>query len=159
MHNPTSETQPTAQGTAQSNVPPAPGAAVQAPPPAIPGRASNAYRGLTIAAFVLSVISFLGVLGICAFIALGVAGGEGMVPLTGEVTVAAGQPLPGEDLAHAIEQRIIDDGAVDVALECPDTPKVDQGVVTVCHGDIDGGEWAVIVYFEDELGTYTLNPI
>ena len=44
-------------------------------------------------------------------------------------------------------------------MDCPDTRKVGQGVVTVCHGQIEGDDWAVIVYFEDELGSFTLNPL
>jgi Domain of unknown function (DUF4333) len=145
-----------------AGAPAGPAGFVPAPQPAIAGRPSNAYRGLTIAAFVLSVLSFLGVLAIFAFVALAFwtsGPGGSMAPLTGQVTVAAGQALPGDDLANAVEQRIVDDGASNVALTCPATPKVDQGVVTVCHGDIDDTEWAVVVYFEDNLGAFTLNPI
>jgi hypothetical protein len=31
--------------------------------------------------------------------------------------------------------------------------------VTVCHGTISGATWAVVVYFEDAQGRFTLNPL
>jgi hypothetical protein len=33
---------------------------------------------------------------------------------------------------------------------------VDQGAVTVCHGQVDGWDWTGIVYFEDVGGAFTL---
>ncbi|MET9023468.1 hypothetical protein ABZV93_26195 [Actinopolymorpha sp. NPDC004070] len=42
---------------------------------------------------------------------------------------------------------------------CPDVASVVQGVVAVCHGTISGDQWAVIVYFEDAQGHYTLVPV
>jgi hypothetical protein len=139
------------------------------PSPAVEGRRSDTYRGLTIASFVLSIIAVLGVLLLGLVMLAGSAdldstqpddGTSGsMAPLTGSVSVAAGQSLPGDDLANAVEQRIHADGAADVQMDCPGTPKVAQGVVTVCHGQIEGDEWAVVVYFEDDLGSFTLNPL
>jgi hypothetical protein len=76
--------------------------------------------------------------------------------LTGSVPIAAGKSLPGADLANAIEFRIHYSGATDISMNCPDTRKVAQGVVTVCHGQIEGGDWAVVVYFEDTVGSFTL---
>ena len=156
------------QPSAQPYQWPAPQHLVTAPPPAIAGPPSNTYRGLTIASFVLSVIAVIGVvllgLGLLSAPALqnlaaDPVGKSGMVPLTGSVSVAAGRSLPAKDLANAVEQRILDDGAADVSMTCPSTAKVAQGVVTVCHGDIEGDEWAVVVYFEDELGEFTLGLI
>ena len=51
-----------------------------------------------------------------------------------------------------------DDGDVS-NMKCPDTPKVDAGIVAVCHGSIDGGRWAVVVFFENSRGRFTLDPI
>ena len=139
------------------------------PPPAVGGRRSDTYRGLTIASFVLSIVAVVGVLLIGLMLLASPAGPDAalpddvdsgpIVPLTGSVSAPAGRSLPGDDLANAVEQRIHDDGAGDVEMDCPDTRKVGQGVVTVCHGQIEGDDWAVIVYFEDELGSLTLNPL
>ena len=34
-----------------------------------------------------------------------------------------------------------------------------KGVVSVCHGTVDDEDWAVVVFFEDNDGRYTLNLI
>jgi hypothetical protein len=44
-------------------------------------------------------------------------------------------------------------------MNCPDTAKVGQGVVTVCHGVVSSSEYAIVVYFEDKDGHFTLDPI
>ncbi|WP_460628369.1 hypothetical protein [Intrasporangium mesophilum] len=153
---------------------PRPAAAPMAPvpPPAVAGQRTDTYRGLAIAGFALSVLAVIGVLLLgLGFLDRGSftpsmadsvssqpddASSMPVGPLTGTVPVAAGKSLPGDDLANAVEQRL-DDGSSDITMDCPKTRKVAQGVVTVCHGQIDDEDWAVVVYFEDELGTFTLN--
>jgi hypothetical protein len=44
-------------------------------------------------------------------------------------------------------------------LSCPATPSVAQGVVSVCHATIDGDPRAVVVLFEDNAGSFTLDLI
>lgn len=80
--------------------------------------------------------------------------------LTGTVErVATNGALAGPDLKAAVQARIEDDDGEVTAMTCPDTPRVAQGVVTVCHGSIDRSEWAIVVLFEDDKGAYTLLPI
>jgi hypothetical protein len=87
-------------------------------------------------------------------------GDTGGGPLTGGVpNLAAGAALRGSVLSAAVTDRIHIDGGDVSDMACPDTPSVDQGVVTVCHGWIDDEKWAVVVYFEDADGTFTLEPI
>jgi hypothetical protein len=107
-------------------------------------------------------VSLLGVAVIDAwvFIAgpLGTSGSS--APLTGQLPqpVAAGA-LSGGDLSKAVSARINEDGGDVSRMDCPATPKVTQGVVTVCHGAVSGSDYAIVVYFEDQLGHFTLNPI
>jgi hypothetical protein len=44
-------------------------------------------------------------------------------------------------------------------LRRPDTPSVAQNVTTVCHGMISGSAYAVVVFFEDASGRFTLLPV
>ena len=156
--------------------PPAGAPLALVPPPAVAGQRSDTYKGLAIASFVLSLLAVVGVLlfGLGALDRPASAtssadsssadpgpdpNGMSSGPLTGNAPVQAGKSLPGADLANAVEHRIHDDGAKDISMDCPDTRKVAQGVVTVCHGQIEGEDWAVVVYFEDDLGRFTLNPL
>ncbi|WP_020141997.1 DUF4333 domain-containing protein [Terracoccus sp. 273MFTsu3.1] len=136
---------------------------VAAPGPMLVGPTSNAYRGLTIAAFVMSALALLGVVAIAGLgllASLGPGDGTGgMVPLTGTLpSTTTLAPLSGADLERAVSTRITQDGAGAVDMTCPETRQVTQNVTTVCHGTIDGDEWAVVVFFEDDNGTFTLLP-
>jgi hypothetical protein len=44
-------------------------------------------------------------------------------------------------------------------MRCPDTPAVNQGVVTVCHGSVSGAPYAIAVFFEDNAGAYPLTTL
>jgi hypothetical protein len=81
-------------------------------------------------------------------------------PLTGQLSQApAGAALSGADLAAAVSGRIQQDGGDVSRMSCPDTAGVAQGVVTVCHGVISGSDYAIVVYFEDKQGRFTLEPL
>jgi hypothetical protein len=125
------------------------------PPPARPDRGSSSK--LAIVSLVLSSLALLGVI-LALVLFLGGGGGGGGGPLTGKLpTTTAG--VRGADLEDVVTKRISDDGGDVEAMRCPDVASVAQGVVAVCHGSISGDEWAVIVYFEDAQGHYTLDPI
>lgn len=126
----------------------------RAPAPLPP--APSPRSGLAVTSLVLAAAALLGVLGIIAWLAA--AGGSAGAPLTGQVAVRSGT-LPGGDLAAAVQQRIRDDGGNPWRISCPDTAAVSQNVTTVCHGRIDGEDWAIIVFFEDTSGSYTLLPV
>ena len=132
---------------------PGPGAAFVPQP--VPTRS-----GLPVTATVLAAAALAGVLGVIVWlVAVGAPlPGEGNGgPLTGQVAVRR-TTLSGEDLASAVRQRIRDDGGDPSQMTCPDTPAVYQGVTTVCHGVIDEDDWAIVVFFEDSSGNYTLLP-
>ncbi|MGW0228624.1 DUF4333 domain-containing protein [Actinopolymorpha singaporensis] len=128
--------------------------------PAMPPQPVRADRGspskLAIVSLVLSGIALIGVI---ALLVLFLGGGpDGGGPLTGKLaTSSAG--VRGADLEDVVTNRITDDGGDVEAMRCPDVASVAQGVVAVCHGSISGDDWAVIVYFEDAQGHYTLDPI
>ncbi|MBC9820726.1 hypothetical protein [Terrabacter sp. MAHUQ-38] len=142
----------------------APGYALP-PPPMLAGRPSNVYHGLTIASFVLSLLALLGVVVLLGIGLLSFSGGLGdeagdMAPLTGTIpSTATLAPLSGDDLADTVADLIRKDGAGSVDMTCPATPQVLQNVTTVCHGQIDDGDWAVVVFFEDGNGSFTLMPV
>jgi uncharacterized protein DUF4333 len=139
------------QGASPWAVPPA---AWAASPPR-PAPRSRLALGLAVTSLLLSLLALVAVVAIGALLFLG--GGD--EPLTGQIPGVQGQSLPGPGLAAAVRGRIQADGGDVTAMTCPATPRVAQGVVTVCHGQIDGGAWAVVVYFEDASGTYTLAPL
>ena len=62
----------------------------------------------------------------------------------------------GGSLSSSISEVIEHDFGHVTAMACPDTPTVKQGVVTVCHGAIDGDDWAAVVFFEDRDGVFSL---
>ncbi|HSR25423.1 MAG TPA: DUF4333 domain-containing protein, partial [Candidatus Eisenbacteria bacterium] len=116
---------------------------------------------LAIASLVVSLVALVGVVLIGAWLFLSGAPlpGDSRSTLTGKLpAMTAGAALAGKDLSAAVSARIQDDGGDVARMDCPDTPKVDQGVVTVCHGSISGETWAVVVYFEDTRGHFTLDP-
>lgn len=138
--------------------PPVPGPPAPPAPPATAPRSS----ALLVTSLVLAAAALAGVLGVVVWLAAGGtpggAGGGGWAPLTGQVA-ARGGTLSGEDLATAVRQRIRDDGGSPTRMTCPDTARVAQNVTTVCHGVIDEDDWAVVVFFEDTSGNYTLLPV
>ena len=91
--------------------------------------------------------------------ASGAFAGGGNAPLTGQLTSAPTGTLRGADLVDQLTDVIRSDGGDVGDLRCPDTPSVAQGVVTVCHGTISGGAWAVAVFFEDGQGRFTALPM
>ncbi len=117
---------------------------------------------MAIASFVLSALALVGVLAVAAWVIfVGPGGGSGAsVPLTGQLPrSAAGAALAGSDLSAAVTARVRQDGGDVADMTCPRTPKVGQGVVTVCHGVISGSDYAVVVYFETADGRFTLEPV
>jgi hypothetical protein len=130
---------------------PAPVPAWQHPQPMYEPRRRD---GLAIAAVIMAALALLGVLG------LGIATfvGSELAPswvLTGDV-----QPVNGSTTASALQHELTrlleDDGSFVDDVTCPDSSPVDQGAVTVCHGQVDGWDWTGIVYFEDGGGAFTL---
>lgn len=122
------------------------------PPPVRPDRGSSSK--LAIVSLVLSSLALLGVV-VMLVLFLGGGPGDGG-PLTGKLTTTTAG-VRGSDLEDMVTNRITDDGGEVEAMRCPDVASVVQGVVTVCHGSISGDQWAVIVYFEDAQGHYTLD--
>lgn len=150
--------------------PPQPAASQWYPAPGAPQASPEGRggRGLAITALVLSVIALLGVLASSALVVgFGMfamsepdgAGGSGW-PLTGQLSAsAAGSPLTGDTLAKVISARLNQDFGDVSRMDCPGTPKVGQGVVTVCRGVINSSDYAVVVFFEDQDGHFTLLPV
>jgi hypothetical protein len=134
---------------------PAPG-----PGPAFVPQPAPTRSRLPVVATVLAATALAAVFGVIVWlISAGppLPGGDFGGPLTGQVAVR-GTTLPGADLASEVRQRIRDDGGDPSEMTCPDTPAVRQGVTTVCHGVIDEDDWAIVVFFEDSSGNYTLLP-
>jgi hypothetical protein len=120
-------------------------------------------RWLPILSLVLSIVALMVVLGLTAWVAgSGVSslfggGGGAEVTLSGQVRdTPVGAALPGPTLATAITDVIDHDFGNVTAMTCPDTASVGQGVVTVCHGAIEGDSWAAVVFFENRQGLFTL---
>jgi hypothetical protein len=81
-------------------------------------------------------------------------------PLTGKLpAVPTNGALAGASLAPAVSAAVQHDVGKVSDLKCPDTPRVAQGVVTVCHGSISGNQWGVVVFFENRDGQFTLLPL
>jgi hypothetical protein len=109
-------------------------------------------NGLAITAIVISGLALLAVLGMAVFLGIGAAMGGSYV-LSGKVTVVdkgASYSALQDSLVAAIED---DGGAVDEVV-CPERSQVAQGLVTVCHGSVDGYDWTGVVVFEDDEGTF-----
>lgn len=137
---------------------PAPQVPVPPGPPPSPGLPP----WLSVASLVVSAVSLLGLVGVLLWLALvgGPLTGGGESTLTGQVpAMSTSGPLPGPELARVVGDVIEHDGAEAALMTCPDTPRLDQGVVTVCHGTIDAEGWAVVVYFETKQGLFTLQPV
>jgi|GEM_PF-2412652 len=120
-------------------------------------------RGLAITAVVLSALALLGVLVLAVVVLANQAPAEqdpGSGPLTGQLAASPhGGAVTGDTLAEAVTARITQDGGEVSRMDCPATAKAGQGIVTVCHGVISQSDWAVVVYFEDKDGRFTLEPL
>ncbi|GAA1835914.1 hypothetical protein GCM10009714_16880 [Microlunatus capsulatus] len=79
-------------------------------------------------------------------------------PLTGQIAVDDGR-VAGVDLAAAVRSHVESDGGQVGRMSCPDTAGVGQNVTTVCHGQVDDAEWAMVVFFEDTGGNFTILPV
>jgi hypothetical protein len=149
----------------QQNYGPPPGATPWYPslPPVVEPRTGKNGRGLAITGVVLASLALLGVLAVAIWVAVATDPGSqdgGGGPLTGQLpSVTAGKALAGSILAKAVTDRIDQDGGDVTRMDCPATPRVGQGVVTVCHGVISDSDYAVVVYFEDPEGRFTLEPV
>ncbi|HEX8972052.1 DUF4333 domain-containing protein [Oryzihumus sp.] len=130
-----------------------------APAPWAPAPQRQPGTALAVVSLVASLLALLGVLLIAGFLFLnGSSGPSGT--LTGQVTLSrTGGPLAGRDLSSTVGTVVAHDGGDVTGMRCPATPRVDQGVVTVCHGTISGETWAVVVFFEDPTGRFTLSPL
>jgi hypothetical protein len=112
-----------------------------------------------VAALIVAIVALLGVLGVGAFAVVTVLGSGGG-PLTGRLpAVTPGAPLPGTALEKEVSARVGEDGGQVGRVTCPETRTIAQGAVTVCHASVDGADWAIVVFFEDAQGTYTLSPV
>lgn len=123
--------------------------------PALPGQ--HHPHWVSILSLILSGLALIGVLGVAVWLTLG-----DTVPatLTGQVRAnASNDPLSGQDLQAAVRDVLERDGGVVTILTCPDTPRIGQGVVSVCHGTMDGDAWAFVVYLEDDQGHFTLQSL
>jgi hypothetical protein len=127
----------------------------------VPGAGGG--RGLAITALVLSAVALLGVLAVAVWVLVATAPadqGGSTGPLTGQLSASTGgSRATGDTLARAVSARITQDGGDVSRMDCPETPKVGQGVVTVCHGVISLSDYAIVVYFEDKDGHFTLEPL
>ena len=109
-------------------------------------------NGLAITAIVMSGLALLSVLAMATFIFVG-SGGSGGWVLSGKVTVVD-KGVADLALQDALMAAIEDDGGTVDDLECPLRSQVGQGLVTVCHGSVDGWDWTGVVVFEDDDGTF-----
>ncbi|UQX86968.1 hypothetical protein M6D93_11690 [Jatrophihabitans telluris] len=122
-------------------------------------------RGLAIAGLIVSIVALIGVLVIGVVVLATVpsrasSSGQGaLVPLTGQLNAVPSGALSASALATAVRDRIAQDGGSVSRMDCPPTPKVAQNVVSVCHGSISGDDYAVLVFFEDAQGRFTLEPV
>ena len=110
-------------------------------------------NGLAVTAIVMSALALLAVVAMAAFFFVGPVMSGGGYVLTGEVTVVdkgASYSALQDSLVAAIED---DGGSVD-EIVCPERSQVGQGLVTVCHGSVDGFDWTGIVVFEDDAGSF-----
>ena len=114
-------------------------------------------NGLAITAIVISVIALLGVLGVVLFPVAAPSIGPSSV-LNGQVA-PIGASATGAELARSLTHAVEDDGGSVEVIHCPDSSAVGQGLVTVCHGTVDGGAWTGMVVFEDAAGTFIVNEL
>jgi hypothetical protein len=121
---------------------------------------------LGVISLIASGLALLGVIGLFAWSFSPPLGlppedfGPAPAPLTGQLpAVPNGRQVPAEDLTDAITKRLEVDGWDVGSMRCPQVTGLGQGTVSVCHATMDGSDWAVIVFFEDAKGTYTLSLV
>ena len=129
----------------------APAPATGPHPPFTP--APKGGNGLAITAILLSGLALLGVLAMAVFFFVGPMMAGGGYVLTGEVTVVD-KGASYSDLQDALVAAIEDDGGSVDEIVCPERSQVGQGLVTVCHGSVDGFDWTGVVVFEDDEGSF-----
>jgi hypothetical protein len=132
------------------------------PEPERPPASRGSDRWLPVVSLMLSLLSVVGMLSIGAWVVISQDEDSGIASstLTGHVLAAPpAAVLPGSTLATVVTDVIEEDGAYVTEMRCPATPRVIQGVVTVCHGTIDDEDWAVVVFFENERGAFTLQLV
>lgn len=109
-------------------------------------------NGVAITAVVLSALALFTSLALVAFLFFGPSS-PGTYVLTGEVTVVD-KGATYSALQEALATTIEDDGGLVDEIVCPDRSQVGQGLVTVCHGSVDGFDWTGVVVFEDDEGSF-----
>lgn len=114
-------------------------------------------NGLAITAIVIGGLALLGVLGLAAFMAVGIATTPSWV-LEGEVAVVD-KAVQGPELEKALTSTIEADGSLVGEMVCPARSQVGQGLVSVCHGSVDDWDWTGVVVFEDDTGTFIVNQL
>jgi hypothetical protein len=78
-------------------------------------------------------------------------------PLQGTAPqVVSGEAYSGVLLQEEVSRVISGDRGDVESMECPATPVVNTGVVTVCHGVVDSIDSKARVTFQDRLGHFTL---
>jgi hypothetical protein len=125
-------------------------------------------NALAITALVVAVIALLmaaggavsGFLGAIAFGGLsslppGIDASSGMQGTA--PAVVEGQGYSGDLLQKEIARVVAGNGGDVTAVACPATPNVAKGVVTACHGVVDGTDWSYKVTFQDGLGHFNLD--
>ena len=114
---------------------------------------------LFVAVLALLGVAVLAVVGGVMFAGGFEDGGGGWGPTRGTLAPPAGGGLKGEALAEEVGRQVRDEGGDPEDITCPGTSRVQQDVTTVCHGRIDGDDYAFVVFFENERGDYTLLEI
>jgi hypothetical protein len=135
----------------------------------VPQTTSRPGLILGVISLITSGLALLGVIGLLTWTFAGPSAGlppadefgPPPAPLTGQLPSAPnGRQVSSEDLTDEIAQRLEDDGWVVAELACPQVTGLGPGTVSVCHGTMDDdSEWAVLVFFEDAKGTYTLSLV
>lgn len=115
--------------------------------------APKSGNGLAIAAIVLGSLALLGVLALALFMSLGPLLGPSSYVLSGKVTTIDKGASDG-DLQESLTVAIKGDGGQVAQIHCPLRSQVGQGLVTVCHGSVDGLDWTGVVVFEDDAGSF-----
>ena len=129
-------------------------------PSAVPAAtAGRSGLGLAVVSLLFSLLALLAVLaaGAWMFVAGIPLPGETKSPLTGRLpAVPTNGVLPGASLAAAVSDTLQRNGEDVSNVTCADTPRVAQGVVTVCHGSSSGDPWGGVVVFENRDAQFTL---
>lgn len=179
MHDNTTPIEAERPTTLETLPPPGPHQRPVAPPVAWPaGYSPNAHPATTqpssrpglvlgIISLIASSLALLGVIGLFAWTftssPMGLPPddfGPPPAPLTGQLSsVPNGGQVTAADLTGEIADRLEKDGWLVEDMRCPQVTGLAQGTVSVCHATLDDGDWAVIIFFEDSKGTYTLSLV